>query len=157
MTSENHELIMKRYSDEAIIRAAEEVMSRRVSKGVIFDSPKVVKDYLRFKQGASENEQFTVVFLDSQNRLISTETMFQGTISQASVYPREIVKRGLHLNASAIILCHNHPSGSLVASDADIKLTRVIRNSCDLVDIRVLDHIIVSVEGCVSLAEKGLV
>jgi DNA repair protein RadC len=157
MSSDNADLIMKRYSDEAILRAAFLVMEKKVNYNSVFDSPHVVKDFLRIKQGASEHEQFSVLFLDSQHRLISCETMFEGTISQTAVYPREIVKRALQLNSSAIMLCHNHPSGSLQESHADVAITKHIKEACSLLDIRVLDHFIVSVAGVSSLAEKGLV
>ena len=98
-----------------------------------------------------------VLFLDAQNRVLASEEMFRGTLTQTSVYPREVVKTSLAHNAAAVIFAHNHPSGVAEASYADEALTRALKQALALVDVRVLDHIVVAGNGVVSLAERGLV
>jgi DNA repair protein RadC len=100
---------------------------------------------------------FAVVFLDVQNRLLAMEEMFQGTLTQTSVYPREVVVRALHHAAAAVVLAHNHPSGTVQPSRADEMLTQTLKSALALVDVRVLDHIIVAPGQALSMAEKGLV
>lgn len=102
-----------------------------------------------------EREHFLVILLDSQNRLITDEILFSGTIDAASVYPREVVKFGLKHNAAAMILAHNHPSGECEPSQADIRITATLKTALAMVDIRVLDHIIVGSDKCTSLASRG--
>jgi DNA repair protein RadC len=138
---------------ELLSRAMHEQMQARC----LFDSPNAVREFLRLKLGGLSYECFWVLFLDSQNRLIKAEEMFRGTLSQTSVYPREIVKRSLQLNAAAVILSHNHPSGNILPSRADEALTQTLKAALSLIDVRVLDHIIVGVESCGSMAEMGLV
>ena len=106
--------------------------------------------------GALEHEEFGVLFLDTQHRLISFKSMFRGTLSQTAVYPREVVREALRVNASAVIFTHNHPSGDVSPSRADELLTRTLKETLALVDVRVLDHIVVSARACVSFAERGL-
>jgi len=103
-----------------------------------------------------QHEVFTALFLDAQNRLIEDEDLFRGTLTQTSVYPREVVRRALHHNAAAVIFAHNHPSGVAEPSRADELLTRTLRDALALVDIRVLDHVIVAGAASVSFAERGL-
>ena len=98
-----------------------------------------------------------VLFLDSQNRLITSEELFHGTLSQTSVYPREVVKRALANNAASVMLAHNHPSGLTEPSQADCLLTTALKQALALVDVRVLDHIVVGEEEALSFAEKGLI
>lgn len=150
------DILLECFSEEDILAAAAKVMEGRVRYGTVFDSPQAVKEYLRMSIGAADREHFKVVFLDSQNRLIESVVMFSGTLSQTSVYPREVVKKALELNAGSVILCHNHPSGSLVPSRSDEYLTKTLKDSLQLVDVRVLDHIIVSHTGTCSFAERGL-
>jgi len=119
-------------------------------------APDAVKDYLRLKLAPKDHEVFAVVFLDCQNRVIVTEEMFRGTLTQTSVYPRELVKAALMHNASAVILAHNHPSGTTAPSRADEMLTQTLKTSLALVDVRVLDHLIVTVSDVLSMAERGL-
>lgn len=157
MKSSNSVSIVSRYTEQSILDAAAKIMRDRINNKSVFTSPNAVKEYFKFKLGAEPREHFGVLFTDSQNRMITCETMFSGTLSQTSVWPREIVKRALELNASALILCHNHPSGTLEASQADIVLTKAIKTACTMLDIRILDHIIVSVSGSVSMAEQGLI
>jgi DNA repair protein RadC len=143
-------------SDDELIARALEVLSRRMRTGSALLSPRDVKDYLHLKLAPREHESFTVVFLDAQHRVIDCVEMFRGTLSQASVYPREVVKEALHLNAGAVILAHNHPSGMAEPSRADEFLTQTLKSALALVDVRVLDHLVVATGGCVSFAERGL-
>ena len=140
----------------AVMELARRAMTRELSEQPVFTSPQMVKDYLRMHIGALPHEVFSVMFLDSQQRLIVCEEMFRGTLSQTSVYPREVVKRALALNAASVILAHNHPSGVLEPSRADELLTQTLKSSLALVDVRVLDHFVVSAGGALSFAERGL-
>lgn len=119
-------------------------------------SPQAVRDYLRIFFGGQGHESFVTLFLDCQHRLIRAEEVFRGTLSQTSVYPREIVKRALQLNAGAAIFAHNHPSGVCEPSRADELLTQSLKQALALVDVRVLDHIVVAGERSTSFAERGL-
>lgn len=143
-------------SDDWIISRALEILRRRMNTGPIFDSPRAVRDYLQLKTAEYECEVFSVVFMDAQHRVIETREMFRGSLSQASVYPREVVKLALQLNAGAVVLSHNHPSGLAEPSRADEHLTQTIKSALALVDVRVLDHIITGKAGSVSFAERGL-
>jgi DNA repair protein RadC len=143
-------------SAEEVLQQARRVLSRRVRRGATMSSPQAVKDYLRLQIGVLEHEVFTVIFLDAQNRLIALKEMFRGTVSQTSVYPREVVKESLALNAAAVILAHNHPSGAADPSRADEFLTQSLRAALLLVDVRVLDHLVVAGSDVVSFAERGL-
>jgi DNA repair protein RadC len=136
-------------------------MARRGLRGElrtqpVFNSPQLVKDYVQLRLGALPHEVFAVLFLDAQHRLIVCEELFRGTLTQTSVYPREVVKRSLELNAASVILAHNHPSGTLEPSRADELLTQTLRSSLQLIDVRVLDHLVVGHTGAMSFAERGL-
>ena len=120
-------------------------------------SPAAVRGYLRLAVGHLEHEVFMVVFLDAQNRVIGTEQLFRGTLTQTSVYPREVVKRALDRNAAAVVLAHNHPSGVAEPSVQDQALTRTISEALALVDVKVLDHFIVAPGAALSFAERGLI
>jgi len=120
-------------------------------------SPADTHKFLRLKLSHLEYEVFAVIFLNNRHQTIKFEEMFRGTIDGASVYPREVVKRALQLNAAAIIISHNHPSGVVEPSQADEAITRRIRDACALVDIRLLDHVIVGLKDSVSLAERGVI
>jgi DNA repair protein RadC len=126
-----------------------------VRRGCAFTSPQVVRDFLRLKLGALEHEVFAVLLLDAQNRLIDYQEMFRGTVTQTSVYPREVVKEALSRNAAAAIFAHNHPSGVAEPSHADETLTRTLKQALGLVDVRVLDHFIVAGDAIQSFAESG--
>lgn len=139
-----------------VLLQARRILARRVRRGCTMSSPQVVKDYLQVTLGALDHEVFCVVFLDVQNRLIAMDEMFRGTVSQTSVYPREVVKAALQHNAAGVILAHNHPSGFAEPSRADEFLTQTLKTTLALVDVRVLDHFVVTGEGCVSFAERGL-
>jgi DNA repair protein RadC len=119
-------------------------------------SPKAVRQYLQLMLGGRAYESFAVLFLDVKNRLISSEELFRGTLDQASVYPREVLKSALKHNAAAVILAHNHPSGSCEPSSADRQLTSKLQQALQLIDIRVLDHFIVANPHVYSFAEHGL-
>ncbi len=122
-----------------------------------FHTPEAVRQYLRLHLGAEPRELFGVMFLDSQNRLKAFEVMFVGTLTQTSVYPREVVKAALAHDAAAVVLAHNHPSGSVKPSRADEALTYNLKGALALVDVRVLDHVIVSPSAALSMAEQGLI
>ena len=144
----------------ARINAAQEIMRRvlreKLTSGNALNSPSAVREYLRLKLQALPHEVFVCLFLDAQNRVIEIEELFRGTLTQTSVYPREVVKRALHHNAGAAIFAHNHPSGVAEPSHADETLTQALKQALALVDVRVLDHFIVAGGGVVSFAERGL-
>lgn len=132
------------------------VLLEEMTAGDVLASPAAVRSFLRLKLYAYEHEAFAVLFLDAQNRVISFEEMFRGTLTQTSVYPREVVKAALKHNAAALILCHNHPSGVAEPSLQDQALTRTLSESLALIDVKVLDHIIVASHSALSFAERGL-
>lgn len=145
----------KRAELMAVLELSRRAMAEQLSARTVFDSPQVVKHYLKLHLSGRMHEVFAVLFLDGQHRLIAMEEMFQGTLTQASVYPREVVKRALHHHAAAVILAHNHPSGNTRPSQADVQLTRQLSASLALVDVRVLDHLVVGVGEVSSMAESG--
>lgn len=140
----------------AVLEIARRSLLQQLAEAPVFDSPQAVRQFLRLKLGGLGHEVFAVLFLDSQHRLIAMEEMFRGTLTQTSVYPREVVKRGLDLGAGAVILAHNHPSGVAEPSRADELLTQALRSALALVDMRVLDHFVVGASEAVSMAERGL-
>ncbi|MBK9245323.1 MAG: DNA repair protein RadC [Burkholderiales bacterium] len=140
----------------AVIELSRRALREEVGKQPLLDSPPKVREYLRLRIGSLPHEVFAVLFLDAQNRLIDDEQLFRGTLTQTSVYPREVVKRALARNAASVIFAHNHPSGVAEPSRADELLTRSLRESLALVDVRVLDHVIVAGASSVSFAERGL-
>ena len=140
----------------AVFEIARRALSQQLQERQAFHTPDAVKQYLQLQLGHKNHEVFAVLFLDSQNRLLSWEELFRGTLSQTSVYPREVVMRALHHQAAAVVLSHNHPSGSVQPSRADEALTQSLKASLALVDVRVLDHIIVGQGQALSMAEQGL-
>lgn len=146
----------KRAELSAVLELSRRALVQELREQPLFDSPAAVRHYLQLQLGAREHEVFCVLFLDSQNRLIVLEELFRGTLTQTSVYPREVVKQALAHNAGAVILTHNHPSGVLEPSRADELLTQTLKSSLQLVDVRVLDHIVVGRSACLSFAERGL-
>ena len=142
---------------EQILEAARHVIDQKMQRGASFSSPAAVKQYLQAKLAGLECEVFTVLFLDTRHRLIEYAEMFRGTIDGASVYPREVVKQALRLNAAAVIVSHNHPSGNPEPSTADRALTQRLKDALALVDVRILDHIIIAGMSTVSFAERGLI
>ena len=150
------------YASPSVIALAKELVTRALEEDIGINpislaNPKEVKDFLRLVLGGRQQEVFMVLFLDSQNRLITSEELFQGTLSQTSVYPREVVKRSLANNSAGVRLAHNHPSGLTEPSQADRLLTTALKQALALVDVRVLDHIVVGEEEALSFAEKGLI
>ncbi len=146
----------KRAEIAAIVELARRSLAQELAAHTVFDAPAAVKDYLRLQLGERPHEVFAVLFLDAQNRLVALEEMFRGTLTQTSVYPREVVKRALELRAAAVILAHNHPSGAAEPSRADEYLTQTLKSALALIDVRVLDHLVVGQAGVVSFAERGL-
>lgn len=144
-------------TEAQIMATAMDIVKRRFKRGHSFTAPHDTMSYLSIKHADLEREVFSVLFLDNRNRLLAFEEMFYGTIDGASVYPREVVKLALAVNAAAVILTHNHPSGVAEPSQADIQITGRIKNALALVDIRVLDHIVVAGTENVSFAERGLI
>ena len=144
------------HADEVLCHARR-LLASRVRRGATMSSPEAVKDHLRLELGVLEHEVFCVLFLDAQHRIIALKQMFRGTVSQTSVYPREVVKEALSVNAAAVILAHNHPSGSVEPSRADEFLTQTLKTALALVDVRVLDHLVVAGADVCSFAERGLV
>jgi DNA repair protein RadC len=140
----------------AVVEMARRSLSQRLGEQPVFQSPGEVKQYVQLHLGGLAHEVFAVLFLDSQHRLLALEEMFRGTLTQTSVYPREVVRRALERNAGAVILAHNHPSGVAEPSRADEFLTQSLQNALSLVDVRVLDHLVVGRGTVVSFAERGL-
>ena len=147
----------KRSELMAVLELARRAMGERLKERTVFDSPEAVKQYLQLHIGSRPHEVFAVLFLDVQHRLLTLEELFRGTLTQTSVYPREVVTRALHHTAAAVVLAHNHPSGSIEPSRADESLTQTLRAALALVDVRVLDHVIVSPGQSFSMAERGLI
>ena len=141
-----------------IIRRALKILESRMTyESDVFTNPSDTKNYLRLKLGGNEREVFAVMYLSNRNQLISYEELFFGTIDGSTVHVREVVKLGLSLNAAAIICAHNHPSGVCEPSHADEMITKRIKDACGLMDIKVLDHLIVSGTEAISFAERGLI
>ncbi len=139
-----------------LLEKAAEVIGESLVGQDAYTAPDITMKVLSCKLAKQEREIFAVMFLDNQNRLIEYQQLFYGTVNAASVYPREVVKAALALNAAAIIIAHNHPSGDAEPSSADITITNRIKEACDLVDVRLLDHIVVG-STSVSLAQRGQV
>lgn len=140
----------------AVMELARRSLHTDLQSQPVFSNPQAVKDFLQMQLGSRPHEVFAVLFLDAQHRLIAFEELFRGTLSQTSVYPREVIKQALAHNAGAVILTHNHPSGVLEPSRADELLTQTLKSSLQLIDVRVLDHIVVCRSACLSFAERGL-
>ena len=141
-----------------IVKTAIALLGRSLGtkEGSAMTDPSAVRDYLRLKMMDLPHEVFVVMFLDAQHRMICCEEMFRGTLTQTSVYPREVVKSALQHNAAALIFAHNHPSGVAEPSRADEALTTALKQALAMVDIRVLDHFIVAEQAILSFAERGL-
>lgn len=143
-------------SDEAVIETALKLLSQRIARGPLLSSPRATSEYLRLRFADLQHEVFCLLYLDKRHRLIACEELFRGTIDGASVHPREVVKAALRHNCAAVLCAHNHPSGCAEPSQADEFITRRLKAALELVDIRLLDHLIVSVKDSVSLAERGV-
>ena len=142
---------------DEVLNAAQTLLRQQMRGREILSSPQVVRDFLRVRLSGLEHEVFAVLMLDAQHALIEYVELFRGTVSQTSVYPREVVKECLARNAAAVVLVHNHPSGVAEPSRADEHLTQTLKRALDLVDVRVLDHLIVAGTVVLSFAERGLI
>jgi DNA repair protein RadC len=143
--------------DEQIIEAAERIFRRKLDRLGKIAEPSAAGSYLRAHCGNADREVFGCIFLDTRHHILAVEDLFYGTIDGAEVHPREVLRRSLLLNAAAVIAFHNHPSGNLEPSAADRAVTARLKQALALVDIRLLDHIVVSAEGHTSLAARGWV
>jgi len=142
---------------QAALEIARRTLREKLEAGAALSGPGAVRDYLRLTLHARPHEVFVVVFLDAQHRVLASEELFRGTLTQTSVYPREVVKRALQHNAAAVILAHNHPSGVAEPSRADEALTAALKQALALIDVRVLDHFVVAGDCALSFAERGLI
>jgi DNA repair protein RadC len=142
---------------QAVLEMARRALNEELKTGNAMNSPGLVKDFLRLSLANRPHEVFVGIFLDAQHHTIASEELFSGTLTQTSVYPREVVKRALHHNAAAIIFAHNHPSGVAEPSHADKVLTQSLKQALALVDVKVLDHFIVGNGAAMSFAEQGLI
>lgn len=147
----------KQRAEDALVRRALRILEGRLRQSHdTLSTPGAVRDYLRLRLADREHELFLVLFLDAQNRLIACEELFRGTLTQTSVYPREVVKVALRYNAGAVIFAHNHPSGVAEPSRADEMLTSALKQALDLVDVKTIDHFVVAGTVAISFAERGL-
>jgi DNA repair protein RadC len=140
---------------QAVLEMSRRALGEDMKRGDALSSPRAVRDYLRLLLGGRNHEVFMALFLDAQNRVLSSEELFRGTLTQTSVYPREIVVRALHHNAAGVILAHNHPSGVAEPSQADRWLTDQLKAALGLVDVKVIDHFIVAGSDGFSFCERG--
>ena len=146
----------KRAEIVAVLELARRALAEELKEKALFDTPQAVRDFLQLQLGSRPHEIFAVLFLDSQHRLIALEELFRGTLTQTSVYPREVVVRALALHAASVVLAHNHPSGAAKPSRADEALTHTLKAALALVDVRVIDHFVVTSTQAISMAELGL-
>jgi DNA repair protein RadC len=140
-----------------ILAEAKRIIFKQFYRGNAIDNPEATKNYLRLELSLDESEHFCAIWLDNRHHVLAFERMFNGTINACSVHPREVVKRALSHNASAVIFAHNHPSGIPEPSSADIQLTEQLKKACELIDCRVLDHIVIGGGESVSFADRGII
>jgi len=146
----------KRAEIVAVLELARRALAEELKEKTVFSTPQAIREYLQLQLGSRPYEVFAVLFLDAQHRLIALEELFRGTLTQTSVYPREIVVRALALNAASLVLAHNHPSGSAQPSRADEAITKTLKAALGLIDVQVLDHFVVTSSQATSMAEMGL-
>src|SRR5450631_4953276 len=151
-----HFQLSRPVTTDEILTMARQLIKRQFKPGKALTSPDATRDFLMLELALLEHEVFYCLFLDNQHRVLKAECCFQGTIDGPSIYPREVVKRALQLNAKALIMAHNHPSGLAEPSEADRAITRRLIDAFNLVDMRVLDHFIIGGADCFSFAEHGL-
>ncbi len=152
-----HGMGLSKYAQlQAVFEMSRRALLEQIREKDVLSSPQQVRNYLILKLANEPKEVFMVLFLDAQNRLIGMEQMFSGTLTQTSVYPREVVKRSLHYNAAAVVFAHNHPSGIAKQSHADEMITKELTKALALIDVRVLDHFVVAGNETLSFAEIGL-
>ncbi|MBS4688476.1 DNA repair protein RadC [Aeromonas sobria] len=149
-------LVTDLVNEDDLLNIANQIARQKLAKGIVITDKYLAQQALQTLLQSREHEVFAMLFLDNQHRILAYEELFRGTLSSASVYPREVVKRALAINAAALMLVHNHPSGHPEPSRADIEITQRLQSALTLVDIRLLDHLVVGSEGSVSLAERGL-
>jgi DNA repair protein RadC len=142
---------------QAVLEMARRALGEELKSGNAMNSPGLVRDFLRLSLANKQHEVFIGIFLDAKNHTIATEELFSGTLTQASVYPREVIKRALHYNAAAMIFAHNHPSGVAEPSHADKTLTQSLKKALAMIDVKVLDHFIVGNGTTMSFAEHDLI
>lgn len=140
---------------EEVLQTAQTILAARLQSRPVFKDPASIRQHLLAKLASLPHEEFAVLFLDTQHRLIASESLFRGTIDGCSVYPREVVKAVLRHNAAAVVFSHNHPSGVAEPSAADRTLTERLKSALAQIDVRVLDHFVVGGTNCVSFAERG--
>lgn len=148
-------LVTELINEEDLLTIANQIARQKLAKGEAITDKHLAHQALQGLLQTRDREVFAALFLDNQHRILAYEELFLGTLSAATVYPRDVVKRALHYNAAALILVHNHPSGYPEPSRADIEITLRLQDALALVDIRILDHLVVGTEGIVSLAERG--
>ena len=142
-------------TEQDVLAAAEGILKGRLERHGSLNNPTDATDFLRMRLGALQHEEFHVLWLDNRHRILDCQKLFTGTVDGASIYPREVVRAALSINASAAILAHNHPSGIAEPSAADRNITNELRDALRLIGVRILDHIVVGAE-CVSMANRGL-
>ena len=143
-------------NERKVLQRAARIMEREIRYGDTLSNPAKVKEFLNYRYALLEHEVFGMITLDNRHRVIEYVELFRGTVDGASVFPREVVKSVLQLNAAAVIFSHNHPSGIAEPSDADIAITGKLKEALALIDVRVLDHLIIGHNTSASLAERGL-
>jgi DNA repair protein RadC len=147
----------KRAELQAVLELSRRALAEQLQQTPVLETPQAMRDFVRLQIGSKPYEVFTVLFLDVQQRLIASEELFRGTLAQTSVYPREVALRALQLQASHLVLAHNHPSGSVEPSAADMAITAKLKTALALLDIRVIDHVIVGPGQSLSMLEMGLI
>lgn len=147
---------MNKEQEDKIISQALEILAGRLKSGSVINSPDTAKNYIRLLIADEKSEVFFILFLNTQHQVIAEEILFKGTIDACSVYPREVIKAALSWNAAAVLLAHNHPSGIGEPSAADVRITDRLKEALNMVDIRLLDHFIVTLTTTTSMAERGL-
>ena len=144
-------------TDEDILEKASDILLEKINNSDVISNPKDTRTFLKFKLSTLEYEVFAVIFLNNRHQIITYKELFRGTIDGASVYPREVVKEALAVNATSIIIAHNHPSGVAEPSQADERITLRLKEALGFMDIRLLDHLIIGFDETVSLAERGVI
>lgn len=157
MSSINDQAISYTLSDDEVLARAERIYLGRMQRHGAITRPEDAADFFRARLAHLEHEEFHVLFLDQRHRILGCEMLIRGTIDGAAIYTREVVKRALLLNAASVIVSHNHPSGDPSPSAADRAITKRLSDAFQLMDMRVLDHVVVAASGTVSLAERGWV
>ncbi|MEH8101368.1 RadC family protein [Aeromonas veronii] len=149
-------LITDIVTDDDLLTIAQEIARSKLAKGIAITDKNLATQALQGLLQSREREVFVAIFLDNQHRILAHEELFLGTLTAATIHPREIIKQALHYNAAAVLMAHNHPSGYAEPSCADIEITQLVKDVLKLIEVRLLDHLVVSSYECVSLTERGL-